>query len=81
MRVSGLKIGIWDKRNKELGQKIKFFWLKNEIFGMENKVNNQHVKKGLVELKIFVKVIGQKMIFLGQKWKSCGLKMNFWDRK
>ena len=55
--------------------------LKNEIFGMENQVNNQHVKKGLVELKICVKVIGQKMIFLGQKWKSCGLKMNFWDRK
>ena len=39
----------------------------NEIFGMENDVNNQNVKKGLGELKIFVKVMGQKMNFLGQK--------------
>ena len=28
---------------------------------MENEVNNQHVKKGLVEFKIFLKVMGQKI--------------------
>ena len=44
---------------------------------MENKVNNQHIKKGLEELKIFVKVIGEKMNFLGQTMEVLWIKNEF----
>ena len=57
-----------------MGSENKIFWLENEIFGMENEDNNPHGKKGLVELKIFVKVMGQKMIFYGQKMEVFWIK-------
>ena len=41
------------------------------------KFNNQHVKKGIVELKIFVKVMGQKMTFLGQKKEVLRIENKF----
>ena len=44
---------------------------------MENYVNNQNVKKGLGELKIFVKVMGQKMNFLGQKMEVLRIENEF----
>ena len=39
--------------------------------------NNQHVKKGLVEFKIFAKVMRQKMNFLGQKMEVIRIENEF----
>ena len=72
MRVLGQKNGNLGQKQETMGSENKIFWLENEIFGMENEDNNPHGKKGLVELKIFVKVMGQKMIFYGQKMEVLG---------
>ena len=78
MRVLGQKMGIWDgTENKIFWLENEIFWLRIEIFGMENEVNNQHMKKGIVELKIFVKVMGQKMTFLGQKKEVLRIENKF----
>ncbi len=37
IRVLGQKMGIWDKRNKQLGQKIKYFGWERKYFGWEMK--------------------------------------------
>ena len=47
---------------------------------MENEVNNQHVKKGLVEFKIFVKVMGQKINIQGQKMEVLWIKNEFFKQ-